>query len=188
MRPLFTVHAGEYLVGEFIEKNFSNLNVWIPSKDTDIDLLVTNITNTKSVSLQVKLSRDYRSYHTNDPFESTLTVGGWFALNHSKIEKSTADYWVFILVAHDKKIKPRHIVISPKELLKKLIQVHTKSPKYNFYLWIRDADHLALDGRGLSRQDKSLLMDGKFALGSRNYSTFIEKWDPLKKLCSLKNK
>ena len=184
MRPLFTVHAGEYLVGEFIEKKFSSLNVWIPSKDTGIDLLVTNSTNTKSVSLQVKLSRDYRSYHADDPFESTLTVGGWFKLNHSKIEESTADYWVFILVAHDKKIKPRHIVISPKELLKRLIQVHTKLTTYNFYLWIRDDDRLALDGRGLSKKDKSLLMGGNYALGSRDYSSYIEKWDPLKKLCS----
>ncbi len=40
MKPLFTIHAGEYLVGERIEKNFKEWNVWIPSKDTGIDLLV----------------------------------------------------------------------------------------------------------------------------------------------------
>ncbi len=182
MRPLFTVHAGEYLVGEFIEKNFPKLNVWIPSKDTGIDLLVTNRTNSKTVSLQVKLSRDYRSYHGSDEFESTLTVGGWFSLNHLKIEKSTADYWVFILVSHDKKMKPRHIVISPKDLLKKLIDVHKKSSRYNFYLWLRDQDRLALDGRSLSRYDKKLLLEGSFNLGSRDYSRYIENWLPLKTL------
>ena len=42
MRPIFTVHAGEFLVGEHIEKKFPELNVWIPSKDTGVDLLVTN--------------------------------------------------------------------------------------------------------------------------------------------------
>lgn len=61
MRPLFTIHAGEFIVGEHIEKNFPGLNVWIPSKDTGIDLLVTDKTNScKPISLQVKLSRDYK--------------------------------------------------------------------------------------------------------------------------------
>lgn len=61
MTPLFTVHAGEYIVGEKIEKEFKELNVWIPSKDTGIDLLITNKENTDTVSLQVKLSRVYMS-------------------------------------------------------------------------------------------------------------------------------
>ena len=182
MRPLFTVHAGEFLVGEFIEKNFPKLNVWIPSKDTGIDLLVTNRQNSKSISLQVKLSRDYRSHHTVDEFENTLTVGGWFTLNHLKIEKSTADYWIFILVAHDKKIRPHHVVIDPKELLSKLIKVHGKSSRYNFYLWIRDCDHLALDGRGMSKSNKNDFLKGEYVLGARDYSEYIENWAPLKDL------
>ena len=53
MKPLFTVHAGEYLVGSYIEENFKNLNVWVPSKDTGIDLLVTDSEN--------KYSAHYRS-------------------------------------------------------------------------------------------------------------------------------
>ncbi len=27
MRPLFTIHAGEYVVGDFLERTFSNINV-----------------------------------------------------------------------------------------------------------------------------------------------------------------
>ena len=42
MKTLFTIHAGEYLVGSEIEKLFKNYRVWIPSKDTGIDLLVTD--------------------------------------------------------------------------------------------------------------------------------------------------
>lgn len=181
MRPLFTIHAGEFLVGEYLEKNFPKLNVWIPSKDTGIDLLVTNQDNTKTVSLQVKLSRDYRSYQSEDPFESTLTAGGWFTLNHEKIAKSTADYWVFILVSHDKKIKPNHIVIKPKELLARLIKIHGKSERYNFYAWVKNPD-LALDGRGLSKADKQKLLDGGFDLGDRDFSGFLEKWESLRNL------
>ena len=49
MKPLFTIHAGEYLVGSYIEKHFKKYNVWIPSKDTGIDLLVTNSKNNKTI-------------------------------------------------------------------------------------------------------------------------------------------
>jgi len=33
MKPLFTLHAGEYLVGAFIESHFKRLNVWITTYD-----------------------------------------------------------------------------------------------------------------------------------------------------------
>jgi hypothetical protein len=33
MKPIFTVHAGEHLVGSKIEENYPNLRVWVPSKD-----------------------------------------------------------------------------------------------------------------------------------------------------------
>ncbi|NWG86127.1 MAG: hypothetical protein HXY26_01205 [Hydrogenophilaceae bacterium] len=53
MRPLFTVHAGELLAGEYIERHFRNTNVWVPTKDTGTDLLVTDKKNQATVSLQV---------------------------------------------------------------------------------------------------------------------------------------
>jgi hypothetical protein len=53
MRPLFTIHAGEYLVGAHIEQAHRRWRVWLPTKDTGIDLLVTDSTNGKAVSLQV---------------------------------------------------------------------------------------------------------------------------------------
>jgi len=60
MRPLFTVHAGEFLVGDRIERAFPSLNVWISAKDTGVDPLITDHSGQKTVSLQVKLSRDYK--------------------------------------------------------------------------------------------------------------------------------
>ena len=42
MRPIFTIHAGEYLVGNFLETMFKEIEVWMPSKDTGTDLLITN--------------------------------------------------------------------------------------------------------------------------------------------------
>ena len=59
MRPMFTVHAGEFLVGQHIEGAFKDKNVWVPTKDVGVDLLVTNSANTKAATLQVKFSRDF---------------------------------------------------------------------------------------------------------------------------------
>jgi hypothetical protein len=181
MRPIFTVHAGEFLVGEYIEKNYRNLNVWVPSKDTGVDLLVTNKSNSKSVSLQVKLSRDYRSIQTVDEFVRNMSVGGWLTLDHKKISTSAADLWVFILVSHEKRVDPKHLIIKPQQLLTHLVATHGESKKYNFYPWVMK-NGVALDGRGLSVSDKNKLLAQDFELGPRDYSKYLSNWDAIDKL------
>ena len=55
MRPLFTIHAGEFLVADYIERNYTKNNhfrVWVPSKDDGIDLLITNSDCGKGALLQ----------------------------------------------------------------------------------------------------------------------------------------
>ena len=59
MKPLLTIHADEFLVCGEIEHKFPNVNVWVPAKDTGVDLLVTDASNERAISLQVKFSRDY---------------------------------------------------------------------------------------------------------------------------------
>ncbi len=66
MKPLFTVHAGELLVGSEIERKFRRVHVWVPAKDTGVDLLVSDNTDTRALSLQIKLSRDYLVTHMKD--------------------------------------------------------------------------------------------------------------------------
>ena len=55
---MFTIHAGEYLVGLYVQQRLG-LNVWIPAKDTGIDLLVTDHENRRTVSLQAKYGKDF---------------------------------------------------------------------------------------------------------------------------------
>ena len=40
MRAFFTVHPGEFLVGDYITRNLP-YDVWVPAKDAGIDLLLT---------------------------------------------------------------------------------------------------------------------------------------------------
>lgn len=187
MTPLITVHHGEYIVGEEIEKKFKTLNVWVPSKDTGVDLLVTNKKNTKTVSLQVKFSKDYMRPEAVTEFERSLVAGGWLNLDHDKIAKSPADYWVFVLIANERKAKPKFIVIPPQELLKRLVSIHGTSKRYNFYPWVakaKDAKEVALDGRGLKKTDKDELVNSSFNQlnKDRDLSQFLENWNALKAL------
>ena len=74
MKPVYTIHAGEYFVGSHIEKIRSKWHVWFPSKDTGIDLLISNANNSKTVSIQVKSSKDY-SRHYNNPDHRNNLIG-----------------------------------------------------------------------------------------------------------------
>ena len=185
MRPLFTVHAGEFLVGEHIEKTFSSLNVWVPAKDTGVDLLITDAGASHATSLQVKLSRDYRPPEATEDFDRSLIAAGWLTLDHNKIEKSPAQWWVIVLVSHERKMKPQFIVIPPSELLSRLIQIHGKSKKYHFYPWVTKSG-LCLEGRGLRKPERALLANGKLQLGPRDLSTFLNNWSCLQNLGGVK--
>ena len=136
MKPIYTVHAGEYLVGTYIEKTYQDLNVWFPSKDRGIDLLVTNQNNTKAVSVQVKFSKDFVSLHSYKEPEVARGIRcmGWFALNPKKLKESPADLWVLVSYTFEE-VRNQFIVIPPGELLKRLENVHgTKKTRYDIYI------------------------------------------------------
>ncbi len=181
MRPLFTVHAGEFLVGEHIEQTFKSLNVWVPSKDTGVDLLVTDATARHTISLQVKLSRDYRKPEATEKFDRSLIAAGWLTLDHEKIEKSPADWWVIVLVSHERKMKPQFIVVRPSDLLARFIKIHGRAKKYHFYPWVTKSG-LCLQGRDLGKVDRALLADGHLKLGPRDLSAFLNNWSCLQSL------
>jgi hypothetical protein len=93
MKPLVTIHAGEYLVGAYIEQHFKRINVWIPLRDTGIDLLVSDRRNGRSLSLQVKFSKDFLVTHMGPAFQKQLRACGWWTINREKLRTSPADYW-----------------------------------------------------------------------------------------------
>jgi hypothetical protein len=80
MRPLFTLHAGEYLVGAHIEQRFKRVNVWVPARDTGVDLLASDRANRGTVSLQVKFSKDFLVTHHGPEFQKELRACGWWTI------------------------------------------------------------------------------------------------------------
>ena len=121
MKPLFTIHAGEYLVGLHVQKSLK-LNAWIPAKDTGIDLLVTDSDNLHAVSLQVKYGKDFLP-EMKAELRSSLRCVSWFTLNRAKLEASQAEFWVFVLHGF-KSDEPDFVVIPTAELQRRMTEIH----------------------------------------------------------------
>jgi hypothetical protein len=179
MKPLFTVHAGEYLVGDYIEHNYPRWNVWIPSKDTGIDLLVTNTRNRKAVSLQVKFSKDYNPHHS-PLLQSRMLSGGWWVHDVDKIKRSPADLWVFVLPSFIER-ETSYVILSPKELLRRFKAIHGSATKrIDSYLRVTKTK-LCWESRGLPNADQDLIALDRYSDKNRNFTVFLNAWHQIEK-------
>ncbi len=185
MQPMFTIHIGEYLVADYIERQFGkhNVRVWVPSKDDGIDLLVTDCKCSKAVSLQVKYSKSYDC-------KSEYDASGWWTLKREKIENSKADYWAFVMPEFrgERKVSSCcFVILTPKELITRLTLIHGKNHEkdkpYNMYLTVKG--DVAIETRGANAADRVRLFEKP--TGHRDFSRFLNRWEEvLIKVCSNK--
>ncbi len=184
MRPIFTIHAGEFLVGEYLEQSFKNIQIWVPAKDSGIDLLVTNYRNTKAVSLQVKFSRDFLTTHMENIFQQPMRACGWFTLNRAKIAKSTADVWVFVLIG-SKKRSYDFVILRPSDLLKHLDiihgETHAEQKPIQSYIWVTEGER-CWETRGLKRIERLQIAQNTFRNPDRDFTTYLNNWDRVRDL------
>ena len=178
MKPIFTIHGGEYLVGSYIEENFKKFNIWVPSKDTGVDLLVTNSKNSKAVTLQVKFSKDYSVTHMESAFQDKFKAWGWWTLRWDKMRTSKADLWVFVMQSFGLKTI-ECIVVPPRKLLQKLRRIHGKRELIQSYLWVTN-NNKCWETRGLNKAGRIALTYGSFSDRQRDFSTFLNNWKPMK--------
>jgi hypothetical protein len=181
MKPLFTVHAGEYLVGSRIEKQFPRLNIWLPSKDTGVDLLLTNAKTTRAVSLQVKFSKDFTPTHHTPFIQSRIMATGWWTHQEKKIRDSKANFWIFVLPSFTEH-KSSFVVIQPKELLRRLRVIHRRSEKrIHSYFWVTKTGR-CWETRGLNKADQELIAFDRFRDRNRDFTPFLDRWSVIGKL------
>ena len=171
MRPLFTIHGGEYITASYLERKFKkNLRVWVPSIDDGIDLLLTSRNCRKTVSLQIKSSKSYE-------LKTTVDASGWWQINADKLQKSNADFWAFVIlptgISKRKIYTPFFIVIQPKELLKRLKAIHGIEEVYNIYFTVKRKT--AIESRGIDLKDISAMLANPEK--SRDFSEFLDTWD-----------
>ena len=177
MKPLFTIHAGEYLVGSYMEKHFKGYNLWVPSKDMGVDFLVSDAKNRRAVSLQVKFSKDYSSTNVKDIFLNRVKSRGWFSLNRNKIKQSSADYWIFVLYGFDLKQQRniQYVIIDPKELLKRLTKLHGKIKTIHSYLSVTSKNK-CWETRGLRKKQQMLIANNEYIGKDRDFSKYLNNW------------
>ena len=179
MKPIFTVHAGEYLAASHIEHRFRHVNLWVPAKDTGIDLLVSDRLNRKTVSLQVKFSKDFVLAQAPE-FQHKLRACGWWKVDSEKVRRSPADYWVFVLQEFATK-SVAYVVIPPKELLRRLHGIHGQRRIWQVYLWVMKTDH-CWETRDLSKGDLFLIASDEFSNPNRDFSKYLNAWEPVARL------
>ena len=180
MKPLFTIHAAEYLVADYIERNYhkagNRLRVWVPSKDDGIDLLVTNENCQKTVSLQVKYSKDFEHDRKYD-------AHGWWNLDSEKLKTSKADFWVFVLpkTRGSNMYKDCYFVgLSPKELARRLRKTGKKGKTLYMYLFVQEENSstngsVVIETRGLSKEECDALLENP--KGDRDFTQFLNNWN-----------
>jgi hypothetical protein len=176
---MFTVHAGEFLVGQHIEG--LKKNVWLPTKDVGVDLLVTNVGNTKSLTVQVKFSRDFLPIMTLRPLVlKALKSCTWFSVNADKLDKSPADYWILVLLGFQKRTYD-FAIIEPKALIKKLRAIHGDKSRYDIYIWLTEKGRAWL-ARDLKRGDQDKIAEGTFKNAQRDMTKYLNWWSPIENL------
>lgn len=180
MHPMFTLHAGEYLVGAHLEQHFKNTNVWVPTKDTGIDLLVSDSRNLNTVSLQVKFSKDFLVTHGRPEFREGLRACGWWTINREKLAKSAAEYWVFVL--HGFASRETDFVVIPKqELIRKLTSIHGARKTVQSYVWVTN-ERKCWEARGLTLAEQVLVARGQFRHLDRDLTQWLNNWKPIARL------
>lgn len=182
MRPIFTLHAGEYLVGSYLEQHYPDLAIWLPGKDTGVDLLVTDRGARRTLSLQVKFSKDFLVTHMAPGFRAKLRACGWWTFNRDKLRASPANYWVLVLQGFNAQ-STDFVVIRPADLLKRLDAVHgTKAKVIQSYIWVSNTD-ACWETRGLGKADRVAVADGAFSHADRGLTKYLNNWAPVERLC-----
>ena len=175
MKPLFTIHEGEFLVGDHINRKLGHkYDVWVPTKDSGVDLLVTcKRRKGRAVGLQVKFSR---GLSIGEEMARHLMATSWFTLEPEKIRKSQADLWVFVILTlkHEE-----HFVVIPTRELRKRIP-RGQGGKWNLYLWVFD-NRSCYQVRDLGREEKLDIPHRGVRNQHHDFSEWLENWELLDK-------
>jgi hypothetical protein len=186
MKRNFSIHPGEYLTGSYIQKRFRHVNIWVPAKDTGIDLLVTDRTNRQTVSLQVKYSKDYLAADMQKrppELKRTLRACGWWTFDSGKMSNSSADYWVLVLEGFYNATVD-YVVIPPKELEQRLCDIHvgiSKPKKWQVYVWVTKTGP-CWETRGLNQEDERQIGLDKYSDPNRDFKKYLDAWGQVERL------
>lgn len=151
-----------------------NIEVFMPlnAQMKGVDLLVYNLKNRKSLTIQVKGSRAYEPQKSE---KKNYGVGSatWFMFKREVIDRSTADYFIFLhyVIEEDassgkRRIAP-HFVTIPTSSLKKKMKANAyvvRGGRYALYTWINPKINKAYGIHGNNIDFSSYLNKKGFSL------------------------
>ncbi len=184
MRPFLSLNAGEYLATAHIEREFRKAQVWMPSRDTGVDLLVSDRRRRHTVALQVKYSKDFlvtsRPGRFGPEYQKHLRACGWWTVDRTKLRDSTADYWIFVLQGFA--ARSEDYVIVPQGVLWRRLRGRTPTKqKVHVFLWVTEEEQ-CWDTRALSRDDELRIVSGDFHNAQSDYTEWLNNWKPIAQL------
>ena len=150
--------------------------MWIPSKDTGIDLLVSDRQNRRTASLQVKFGKDFLP-EMAARFRGPLRACCWFTINSDKLRASKADFWVFVLRGLERRT-PDFVVVPTIELKLRLKRIHGLKGKrvIQSYLWVTERNR-CWETRDLKdgKDDERRIAAGVYENPVRDFTKFLNK-------------
>ena len=175
MKPIFTIHEGEFLAGDKINRTFGRkYDVWVPTKDHGVDLLVTRKGRKgRAAALQVKFSR---SFDIPPELARHVVATSWFRLEPRKIRKSAADLWVFVILTlrHE-----QHFLLVPRRELQKRVP-RSASKRWDMYLWVY-GDGSCYQVRDLDPDERLDTVRHGVHDPHLDFSDWLENWGLLEK-------
>ena len=179
MKPLFTIHGGEYLFGNELELRYPTLRMWVPSKDDGIDFLVTDENTKNPLALQVKYSKDFNWSHGSPVLKPHVKSAGWYSLTKKKIVESKADYWVFVNYdGFERTID--YLFFKPSELIERFDSLGRTGDRIECYIMVTK-DGNCYETRGINKSNQDEILDGSLKGTNRDLKDFFERWKVINK-------
>lgn len=119
-----------------------------------VDLVLMNIKNKKTVSIQVKGSKAFEPKKGEIEKFGAGSVG-WFFLDSKIINSATADYFIFLVYVIEQSFKTGrrciepHTITIPANKIKELSEKYKKPhpDRYSYYFWVNPQTKKAFDFR-----------------------------------------
>ena len=158
------------VIGILRDETEKNIEVLMPlnAQMKDIDLVMLNLRNKKIATIQVKGSRAYEPKKSEiEKFGDGST--GWFFFHKELIEKSTANFFIFLIYVIEQQSKSGrrtiepHTITIPTHKIRELARANKPTHgnnRYSFYFWVNPSKKTAFDVRD-KKYDVSKYLDKK---------------------------
>jgi len=178
-KNFWSLNTDEAVVSGILRGNINkDIEVLMPmnAQMKGVDLVLMNVKNKKSITIQVKGSRAYEP-KPREVKKYGAGSAGWFFFLEKVVGKATADYFVFLIYVLEEDNEKGRRIIEPHVIIIPTLDLQEKSKKYksthgddrySYKIWINPETKEAFDFRD-QKMDLSKYLDKEgFLLLNKN--------------------